>query len=87
MHDIEVEEGVDFEKYMIMMGLPTCVLIAGFGMWLFVTINKIDLSSIKNGNLLEKILLIKESHLKTKSNKDYDHLPQFNTELDEPKHD
>ena len=64
MHDIEVEEGVDFEKYMIMMGLPTCVLIAGFGMWLFVTINKIDLSSIKNGNLLEKILLIKESHLK-----------------------
>lgn len=87
MHDIEVEEGVDFEKYMIMMGLPTCVLIAGFGMWLFVTINKIDLSSIKKRKFARKNTTHKRIPFKTKSNKDYDHLPQFNTELDELKHD
>ena len=44
---LKLKKELIFEKYMIMMGLPTCVLIAGFGMWLFVTINKIDLSSIK----------------------------------------
>ncbi|CAX43474.1 hypothetical vacuole protein, conserved [Candida dubliniensis CD36] len=91
MHDFEIDQGIDFEKYMIMMALPTCVLIFGIGMWLFVTINKIDLSNIKKRKFARENTTHKKIPFKSKKkiNKDYDydHLPQFNTELDELKHD
>lgn len=46
--DYVLEEGID-EKYLIILSLPTCVLLAAFGMYLFVLINKrnTDLSFLK----------------------------------------
>ena len=45
---IEIEEGIS-EKYMIMMLMPTCVILAALGMYIFVFINKgsTDLSHLK----------------------------------------
>lgn len=38
--DYDIEEGIDYEKYFIIMSIPTCVMLAIFGMWIFVRINK-----------------------------------------------
>lgn len=67
--DYVVEEGIDYEKYMVMMSLPLCVLVAAFGMYLFVLLNKrnTDLSFLKK---------VKFNHKKPKSRK-YTELPQW----------
>lgn len=38
--DVEIIEGLDYEKYITIISIPTCVLLAVFGMWLFVRLNK-----------------------------------------------
>ncbi|EGW33277.1 uncharacterized protein SPAPADRAFT_60612 [Spathaspora passalidarum NRRL Y-27907] len=53
--DVEIEEGIDYEKYMIMITMPTCVIIAAFGMYLFVTWNRVDLSNVRKRNIRTKI--------------------------------
>lgn len=89
IYDIEVEEGINFDEYMMMIALPTCVVLAALGMWLFVRINKIDLSKVKK----RKFARDKTSHRRipfiSKKNKDnaYTELPQFSTELDNVKND
>lgn len=47
--DFVMEDGIDYEKYLIIISLPTCVLLATFGMYLFAKINKrnTDLSFLK----------------------------------------
>lgn len=51
--DYVIEEGIDYEKYLIIISLPVCVLLATFGMYLFVLINKknTDLSFLKTVKL------------------------------------
>lgn len=89
MYDIEVEEGINFDEYMMMIALPTCVVLAAVGMWLFVTINKIDLSKLKKRKFARDKTTHKRIPFISKKNKEtaYSELPQFNTELDNMKHD
>lgn len=51
--DVEIEEGLNYEKYITIISIPTCVLLAVFGMWLFVLYNKknTDLSFLKQVKL------------------------------------
>lgn len=66
--DYVVEEGIDYEKYMIIISMPTCVLLAAFGMYLFVLINKrnTDLTFLRK---------VKFNRNKTRSK--YSELPQW----------
>ncbi|KAK6458077.1 uncharacterized protein RJT20DRAFT_104274 [Scheffersomyces xylosifermentans] len=84
--DYEVEEGIDFEKYMIMMSMPTCVAIAALFMYFFVYVNKIDLSHLKKRKFAgkntkhKKIPFIRKKH-------DYTSLPQFKEDVAGEKND
>lgn len=51
--DYEVIEGIDYEKYLVIISIPSCVVLATFGMWLFVRINKrnTDVSFLRNVKL------------------------------------
>ncbi|RLV95713.1 Uncharacterized protein JA1_000692 [Spathaspora sp. JA1] len=82
----EVEEGIDYEKYIIMMTMPTCVILAAFGMYLFITINKVDLSKVKKRKFARERTTHKMIPLRH-SKKDYTALPQYNTEFSGLKHD
>ncbi|KAL6452471.1 PSG1 PMA1 stabilization in the Golgi protein 1 [Candida maltosa Xu316] len=84
MYDFEVEEGIDFEKYMMMIGLPTCVVIAAFGMWLFVKINKVDLSKVRKRKFAREQTTHRRIPFVSKKSSQ---LPQFSTELGDLKHD
>lgn len=75
--DYEVVEGIDYEKYIIIITIPTCVVIAVLGMYLFIWINKkhTDLSFLKNVKFKKK----KRSRMpfaKKNENK-YSELPQW----------
>lgn len=83
---MEVEEGIDYEKYIIMMTMPTCVVLAALGMYLFVTFNKVDLSGLQK----RKFARERTSHRKLpfkRKNQDYSPLPQYNSELNNLKAD
>lgn len=43
----EVDEGLDYEEYYAMMIIPLCVCIFAVFMYLFITVNKVDLSHLK----------------------------------------
>lgn len=77
------EEGLDYEKYMIIMTMPTCVLLAVLFMYFFVWFNKRDhdLSFLKNVKFAKK----KSSKLPFRRKKEskYSELPQW----DGPKSD
>lgn len=78
----EIEEGIDYEKYLTIVSVPCCVLIAAMGMYLFVYINKgkTDLSFLKNvrrGKLKKNLKL-----LRRKKNA-YSELPQFSNEVNQ----
>ncbi|ODV78092.1 uncharacterized protein CANTADRAFT_91523 [Suhomyces tanzawaensis NRRL Y-17324] len=83
---VEVDEGID-EKYYVIIGMPTAVLIAAVLMYFFVYINKgyTDLSHLRKvkfaKNRSKKRLLFK------KKNKDYAELPQFNNDIELTKND
>lgn len=72
---IELDEGLDYEKYMIMMTMPTCVLLAALAMYFFVWINR------KNTDLsfLRKVKLNRKKGMKVpfKRNSKYSELPQW----------
>ncbi|RCK54611.1 hypothetical protein Cantr_03820 [Candida viswanathii] len=89
MYDIEVEEGINFDEYMMMIALPTCAVLAAVGMWLFVRINKIDLSKVKKRKFAREQTSHRRIPFITKKKKDavYSELPQFSTELDNMKKD
>lgn len=78
----EIEEGIDYEKYLAIVSVPSCVLIAAMGMYLFVYINKgkTDLSFLKkvrHGKLKRNLKL-----LRRKKNA-YSELPQFTNEVNQ----
>lgn len=54
--DAYIEDGPDWEKYILIMTMPTCVLLAVFGMYMFVMINKknTDLSFLRKVKLNKK---------------------------------
>lgn len=72
--DAYIEDGPDWEKYILIMTMPTCVLLAVFGMYMFVMINK------KNTDLsfLRKVKLSKRSkNRKRGAETSYTELPQW----------
>lgn len=74
--DYDVEEGLDYEKYIIIMTMPTCVMLAVLFMYFFVWYNKRshDISFLK----LVKFSRKKRSKLPFKGKKSqYTELPQF----------
>ncbi|GEQ67142.1 hypothetical protein JCM33374_g805 [Metschnikowia sp. JCM 33374] len=78
----DVEEGLDYEKYMIIMTMPTCVMLAVLFMYIFVWYNK------RNHDLsfLKKVKFSKKSSklpFRRKKESRYTELPQW----DGPKSD
>lgn len=67
----EIDEGLDFEKWFIIMLIPTCVLLAALGMYAFVWINRgqTDLSFLKKVKL-------------KRGKRGYTDLPQWNGKRD-----
>ena len=83
---IEVEEGIDYEKYIVMITLPMCVVIAAFGMWLFVTINRVDLSHLKKKKFAREKTTHRRIPFVLKKNK-YESLPLNSADLSGTKTD
>ncbi|KAK6204338.1 uncharacterized protein RJT21DRAFT_123609 [Scheffersomyces amazonensis] len=81
--NFELEEGID-EKYYVMLTMPTIVMVAALGMYLFVWYNQVDLSHLKKRTFARKAFKHKMVPLKGKY-KDYGPLPQYNN--DDTKHD
>ncbi|KAK6465048.1 hypothetical protein DFJ63DRAFT_310151 [Scheffersomyces coipomensis] len=74
----EVVDGVDFEKYYVMMTMPTMVAVFALGMYLFVWYNKVDLSHLKKRtfareNFKHRLVPLRGKH------KEYAPLPQYNS--------
>lgn len=44
---VEIEDGFNYEKYFAIMGIPLFVVALGCGMYIFVMVNKTDLSHLK----------------------------------------
>lgn len=76
--DYEVEEGIDYEKYIIIITIPTCVVIAVLGMYCFIWINRkqTDLSFLKNVKFPKKKRKNRMPFSKKNENK-YTELPQW----------
>lgn len=74
----EVGDEIDYEKYYIMMGLPTCVAIFGLCAYFFVMINKrsLDLSNLRKTYARERTNHRRIPFRKKKTN--YSPLPQYN---------
>ncbi|KAI5957606.1 hypothetical protein KGF57_003300 [Candida theae] len=83
----DVEEGIDYEEYLIMMTLPTCVVIAAFGMWLFVRVNAFDLSNLKKKKFARDKTTHRMIPFVSKKNKKYDSLPLSNLDVGGSKRD
>ncbi|KAM9919397.1 hypothetical protein OXX80_012716, partial [Metschnikowia pulcherrima] len=79
----DVEEGIDYEKYIIIMTMPTCVLLAVVFMYLFVWYNSRD----HDLSFLKKVKFAKKKSTKLpfrrKKESKYTELPQW----DGPKSD
>lgn len=74
--DYDIEEGIDYEKYIVIMSIPTCVVIAVLGMYIFLWINRrqTDLSFLK------KVKFAKKKRTKlpfSRKNNKYTELPQW----------
>lgn len=83
------EDGIDYEAYIAMATMPTCVMLCALGMYFFVFINKkhTDLSHLKRRRFAGKNTTHKKLSLRSKKNKDYDALPQFSNDIEMTKHD
>lgn len=68
------EEEEDWEKYYIIMGLPTCVAVFGLFAYLFVTYNRVDFSHTRNKFAREKTTHRRIPFRRKKEST----LPQFN---------
>lgn len=68
----EIEEGLDYEKYIVMMTMPTCVLLAVLGMYIFLWLNRksTDLGFLKKVKLNRKKIPFKKTPK-------YSELPQW----------
>lgn len=78
IHD---EDEDHYEKYYVMMAIPTCVMIAALGMYLFVFINRkqTDLSGLKRRTYArDKTLKKKLPWTLKKKRGGYSELPQYN---------
>lgn len=81
--NVAIEEGPDFEKYIIMMSVPTCVAIFALGMYLFVMYNNknLDLSHLRRKKAAGKKTLHRRIPFKKKKNT-YSELPQYKSEVE-----
>lgn len=77
----ETEEGIDYEKYLIVVTMPLCVLVSVVAMGLFVWYNSrdYDLSFLKNVKFNKK----KSKKLSLKSKNKYSELPQWGGHKDD----
>lgn len=82
-----IEEGIDYEEYLVMMTLPTCVVIAAFGMWLFVRINRFDLSHLKKKKFAREKTTHRMIPFVSKKKKNYESLPLSNMDVGGSKRD
>lgn len=71
----EIEEGLDYEKYVIIMTMPTCVLLAAVGMYFFVRYNARghDLTFLKKVKFAKR----KRTRLPRRNDSQYTELPQW----------
>ncbi|ABN66389.1 predicted protein [Scheffersomyces stipitis CBS 6054] len=76
-----LDEGVDFEKYYVMMTMPTCVILAAFLMYIFVYMNKVDLSHLKKKKFARKNTTHRKIPFISKKKNDYTALPTYNEDL------
>ncbi|SGZ57874.1 CIC11C00000003520 [Sungouiella intermedia] len=76
--EYEVIEGIDYEKYLIIISLPTCVILATFAMWIFVRINKRDTDL----SFLKKVKFTKRKKNKPYSSATSTELPQWGPKRD-----
>jgi len=82
-----IEEGIDYEEYIVMMTLPTCVVIAAFGMWLFVRINRFDLSHLKKKKFAREKTTHRMIPFVSKKKRNYESLPLSNMDIGGSKRD
>lgn len=76
--EMDIEEGIDYEKYITILSLPTFVAMAALGMYFFVFLNRksVDLSHLKKRKFAGKNTTHRKIPFRKK--KDYAELPQFN---------
>ncbi|CUM63623.1 uncharacterized protein PRCAT00001205001 [Priceomyces carsonii] len=86
--DYDIEEGIDYEKYIVMLTMPLLVVVAGLGMYLFVHFNKryIDLSHLKKRKFAGKNTTHARIPFRRKKVNDTQ-LPQYNLTNNEIKND
>lgn len=83
----EIEEGIDYDKYIVMLTMPTCVAIAALAMYIFVWINKrnTDLSHLTKRKFAGKST--KHRRIPFKKNNGYSELPQYTENIEMSKRD
>lgn len=83
--NVEIDEGPGYEKYIVMMTIPTCVCIFGLFMYLFILVNRryIDLSHLKKRSFAGKNTTHRRIPFKTKKNLQ---LPRYRSDV-QPKAD
>lgn len=76
--EVEIEDSSPYEKYYIMMAVPSCVCIFGLGMYIFVMINNrsLDLSHLKKKQFAGRKTTHRRIPFKKKKNQ-YTELPQY----------
>lgn len=85
--ELEIEEGIDYEKYITILSLPTFVAFAALGMYFFVFLNRknVDLSHLKRRKFAGKNTTHRKIPFKKRKN-EYSELPQFSN-VEMTKHD
>lgn len=79
--NVAIEEGPSYEKYYIMMSVPSVVVLFGLGMYIFVMINKksLDLSHLKKRATAGKKTTHRRIPFKKKGA--YTELPQYKNDV------
>lgn len=83
--NVEIDEGPGYEKYIVMMTIPTCVCVFGLFMYLFILVNRryIDLSHLKKRSFAGKNTTHRRIPFRTKKNLQ---LPRYRSDV-QPKAD
>lgn len=78
--NIELDEGLDYEKYFVIFSIPLFVVVLFFAMLLFVKANKVDLSHLKHRKPLGKNTKHRRIPFKRSKN-GYSELPQHTNDI------
>lgn len=74
---VEIEDGINYEKYFAIMGIPTVVIFLAFCMYCFAMYNKVDLSDLK----VRKAAGKNHNHRRIPFKKKNGYLPQHNSDI------